>query len=110
MRILNTGNFYFPNSEGSYRGYIKLTKAEFRRAVNKIMLDKEVHDGINGSGRHPYLSKNLLREDIEKTRFECAGCTQYALRHGFAQYVANLFKNESRYHFKAQNYIIQVTK
>lgn len=112
MKIINTGLMYFPqNSEGSaYRGKIKLTKAEFRRAINKIMLDKEVSDGINGSGKYPYLSKNLLREDLEKRKVERKGCTDYALRVGFADYIQKMFKNTSRYHYKRQNYIIQVNK
>lgn len=111
MKILNTHPFHFINDrEGTtYRGYIKLSKAEFKRVVNKIMRDKEVlENAISGAGPHPYLSKKLLKEDIEKTRLECKGCTQYALRNAFAVYVTNLFKNESRYYFKPQNYIIQV--
>lgn len=108
MNIHNTGSFSFEKDDSSYRGKIKLSKAEFRRAINKIMLDKEVSEPVNGSGKHPYLSKQLLREDLIKRKVERRGCTDYALRVGFAEYIQGMFKNTSRYHYKQQNYIIQV--
>jgi hypothetical protein len=106
MKIINTGLFYFGTDGTAYRGKIKLTQANFDRAIKHIMANKQVSkDYINGSGKYPYLSKKLLQADIK-----AGNGGLYALRVSATDYIVALFKNTSRYKYKKQNYIIQIIK
>ncbi len=104
MQIINTGLFYFGNDGTAYHGKIKLTSKEFIKATRHIMNNRHVAENyINGSGKYAYMSKKLLREDLAKGKNG-----MYALRVAPTNYIVSMFKNTSRYHYKQQNYIIEV--
>lgn len=105
MKLINTGLFYFGTDGTAYRGKVKLTQKEFDYAINHILKNRKVNKAYLGIGKYPYLSKDLLKEDIAKGRHN-----QYALRVSVTNYIVNLFKNTSRYHYKPQNYIIEIIK
>lgn len=103
MKIINTGLFYFGTDGTAYHGKIQLSKREFNKAIKTIMADRRVNRQYLGVGKYPYLSKNLLGDDIN------AGYRGlYSLRVSATDYIVSLFKNKGRYHYKRQNYIIQV--
>ena len=102
MRIINRIQ-YTTLCDSVYRGRIELTKKEFDYAINHILKNKQVSNNIDGSGKYPYLSKSLLKEDIKKGKNNI-----YCLRVGFAEYIQNLFKNKTKYNYKRQNYLIKI--
>jgi hypothetical protein len=106
MKIINTGAFYLKNHECVYCGKIQLTQKEFDKAIKHIMANKKVSkDYVNGSGKYAYLCKAVLQEDIKKGYDGL-----YGLRVAPTNYIVDMFENTSRYKYKAQNYIIQITK
>ena len=109
MKIINTGLFYFGTSGTSYHGKIKLSQREFDYAIHHILKNRAVKKEINGAGKYPYLSKNKLKEDMDRCERDCAPC-KYSLGVSVNDYITNLYKNQSRYHYKRQNYIIEITK
>lgn len=94
MKIINTGIFYFGTDGTVYRGKIKLSEEEFAKVKRNIFRNKKA-------------SYHLSKNDLQKCPVIPA---QYALGVTATDYIVSLFKNESRYHYKRQNYIIQVTK
>ncbi len=108
MKIINTKLFYFGFSDSTaYHGKIKLSKREFNKAIKHILGNRQVSKTFQGSRKYPYLSKYLLKEDLQKIVPTKNG-NQYALRVSATNYIVNLFKNKSRYHYKKQNYVIEV--
>lgn len=106
MKIINTGLFYFGTDGTVYRGKIKLTQKEFDKAIKSIMDNKQISKNLaTGLGKWAYLSKDVLQQDIKDGKNG-----MYALRVSATTYIVNMFKNTSRYHYKQQNYIIQVIK
>lgn len=103
MKIINTGLFYFGTNGTAYHGKIFLSQIQFKYAIKHILTNRKVNKQYLGIGKYPYLSKDLLKEDIENGRDN-----MYALRVSATDYIVSLFKNTSRYHYKRQNYIIQV--
>lgn len=103
MKIINTGLFYFGTDGTAYHGKIILTKKEFGEAIKSIMSNRKVNKAYLGVGKYPYLSKDLLQEDIAK-----GVQNHYALRVSATNYIVDMFKNTSRYHYKPQNYVIKV--
>lgn len=103
MKIINTGLFYFGTGSEAYHGKIVLTKKEFDKAIKSIMRNPRISKMYQGGGKYPYLSKDLLTEDIAKGKDN-----MYSLRVSVSDYIVNMFKNTSRYHYKKQNYIIVV--
>jgi len=103
MKIINYPQ-YTNLSDAVYSGRIELTKKQFNYAVNDILKNKEVSDYFQGAGKYPYLSKRMLKEDIQRGKNNV-----YALRVSTCDYIIDLFKNESkRYRYKRQNYLIKV--
>jgi cytidylate kinase len=109
MKIINTGLFYFGTDGTAYHGKIKLTEKEFSKAFDTILKDRKVNKQYLGTGKYPYLSKIMFIQDIAKG-IRTKKVNQYAVRVSATQYIINMFKNESRYHYKPQNYIIEVIK
>jgi len=110
MKIINTGVFYFEKSDAAYKGYIFLELSEFNKVIKSIMNNKEICEYVNGTGPYPYLSKTRTRSLIESSRTDRKGCTEYSLGVSVNDYIIRKLKNESRYHYKPQNYIIRVIK
>ena len=102
MKIINRDQ-YTNLCDAVYKGRIELTRDEFRNAVNSILTNKEVSNEFQGAGKYPYLSKELLKEDISKGKDGI-----FCLRVSFADYITDLYKNTSRYQYKRQNYLIKI--
>ncbi len=102
MKIINREQFT-NLCDCHYKGKIELTIDEFNFAVDNIMKNKKVNRFINGVGKYPYLSKNLLKEEIKKGKDGV-----YCLGVSFADYIQELFENKSKHNYKQQNYLIVV--
>ena len=103
MKIINTGLFYFGTSGTAYHGKIVLSKREFNKVVKSIMSNRQISKNYQGAGKYPYLSKDLLKEDIARGKNN-----MYRLRVSVSDYIVSMFKNTSRYHYKRDNYIVVV--
>jgi hypothetical protein len=111
MKIINTGCFYFGTDGTAYHGIVDLSPDEYLHAISDILQNKKVSDNLNGAGEYPYLSKNVLIDDIKQVinnRKKNETVDLYALRVSATDYIVAMFKNKSRYHYKRQNYIIRV--
>ena len=107
MNIINTGLFYFGTSGTAYHGKIKLSNTEFLKAIKHIMSNKKINRQYLGIGKYPYLSMELLKKDIA-SGIHSNGISRYSLGVSVTEYIVNLLQNNSRYHYKRQNYIIEV--
>lgn len=103
MKIINTGLFYFGTSGTAYHGKIILTRREYNRAIKHIMSNRAISKHYNGAGKYAYISKDLLKERIAQGQDNCFSFGVYV-----NDYIVKLFKNTSRYHYKRQNYIIEI--
>lgn len=103
MKIINREQYNYDFNDCIYKGRIELTKVEFDYIVNHIFANKDVSDCFQGAGKYPYLSKDLLKEDIAKGKNGI-----YSLRCSFSDYVVNRFKNQSKFNYKKQNYLIKI--
>ena len=98
MKIINTGFFYFRTDGTAYRGKIKMSQKEFTEALQKAKRSKKIDD----------FTKRICAEDLMKFKEGKNNTYLYTLQITMTDFIVKLFKNESRYHYKRQNYIIEV--
>ena len=97
MKILNTGLFYFGTDGTAYHGKIKLSQREMDYSIHAFMKDRKIEK----------TTKEILMRDVERCENDCYPF-KYALRVTFTDYLTSLYKNQSRYNYKRQNYIIEI--
>lgn len=98
MKIINTGLFYFGTDGTAYHGKIKLSQSEFTKACQSIKRSKKIDD----------FTKRLMADDLMRFKYVGNGSWLYSLRVTVTDYIVKMFQNDSRYHYKKQNYIIEV--
>lgn len=104
MYLINTKAFFLGTDSTVYRGKIKLTKREFNKIIKDILNNKQIDKNLaTGLGKFAQLSKETLKENLANGKKGL-----YTVGVSATTYIVNRLKNTSRYHYKQQNYIIQV--
>lgn len=103
MKIINTGLFYFGTSGTAYHGKIILSQKEYDKAIKHIMSNRKINKYYSGAGDYAYIGKDLLQERIAQGKDNRFSFGVYV-----NDYIVALFKNTTRYHYKRQNYIIEI--